>query len=107
MADLPPSEQCKMRRRQRSESDLVTTLERQDLAGVVRRGDFEAEAFEDHPRLLDLLGVRLGELAGPDPERIFKADADIAAHCGSLSRDPHLVLPRAEHRPVIVVAKQT
>ena len=54
----------------------------------------------------DLLGVRLGELAGADPERVLQADADVAAHRGRHRGDRHLVAPGAEHRPVIVLVAE-
>src|SRR6185295_18415839 len=73
-----------------SERDLVAALEREDLARLIGRGDLAAEPFENLAHIPDLLGVALGELAGPDPERILHADADVAAHRRSLRRDPHL-----------------
>src|SRR5207302_8330463 len=64
----------------RSEADLVAALQLQHLAGVVRRGELEAEAFDDLPGPGDLLGIRFRQLAGADPQRVLQADADVAAH---------------------------
>src|SRR4029079_5018245 len=73
--------------RRASEIHLVAALERQDFARLVGRGDFEAEALDDLAHLGDLLRVRLGQLAGADPERVLHADADVAAHRQHLRRD--------------------
>ena len=56
--------------------------------------------------LVTCCGVRLGELAGADPERVLQPDAHIAAHRGRHRGDLHLVAPRAEHGPVIILAAE-
>src|SRR4051812_47018603 len=88
------------------EPDLVAAFERKDLARVIRRGDFEPEAFENLAHLFHLLRIGFGKLARPGPQRVLHADTDIAAHRGGLRRDAHLVRARPEYRPMIVVAEQ-
>src|SRR6185437_2939163 len=90
----------------RSKRHLISALERKNLARLVGRRDLVAKAFENLAHLRDLLGVRLGEPAGADPERILHADAHVAAHRRRHGGNPHLALPGAEHRPVIVVAQK-
>src|SRR2546423_14095161 len=84
-----------------SKPDLVAALERKDFARLVRAREREPEPFHDLARLLDLHGVRLGKLAGPDPQRILEADAHVAAHGGRHGGDRHLVAAGAEHGPVV------
>src|SRR5579872_4064619 len=60
-----------------SKRHLIATLERENLARLVGRGDLVAEAFEDLAHLRDLLGIRFGELAGADPQRVLHADANV------------------------------
>src|SRR3954454_3625880 len=79
------------RERTRLEIHPVAALELQDLAGLVRGRDLEAEALDDLARLHDLLGVRFRELAGPDPERVLETDAHVAAHRGRHGGDRQLV----------------
>src|SRR3954471_8845828 len=75
----------------RSKIHAVAALELQDLAGLVRGRDLEAEALDDLARLHDLRRVRFGELAGPDPERVLEPDAHVAAHRGRHGGDRQLV----------------
>src|SRR3954471_21751256 len=84
----------------------VAALELQDLAGLVRGRDLEAEALDDLARLHDLLGVRFRELAGPDLERVLETDAHVAAHRGRHGGDRQLVAAGAEYGPVVLVAEQ-
>src|SRR5256885_3043173 len=82
LADLSPQGRGEAERV--SEIHLVAALEHQDFARLIGRRDLEAEALDDLTRLGDLLRVRLRELAGPDPERVFQAHAHVAAHRGRL-----------------------
>src|SRR6187402_367593 len=88
------------------EIHLVAALERKNLARLVGAGDLQSQSFQDLPDLLDLLGVALGELARPDPERVLHADANVATHRRGLGGDSHLVGAGAQHRPVIIAAEQ-
>src|SRR6185503_17459171 len=88
------------------EGDLVAALEAEDFAGFVGRGDLVAQTFDDLARELDLLGVGLGEPAGAGPERVFHANADVAAHGSRHGRNRELIAPGAQHGPVILVAEQ-
>src|SRR5262249_6218436 len=90
-----------------SKCHLVAALEGEDFACLVRGCDLKPETFEDLAHLSDLLGVGCRELPGTDPEGILHADAHVAAHGGSHRCYAHLVGTRAEHRPMIVVAKKT
>src|SRR5947209_211460 len=90
----------------RSEADLVAALQLQHRAGIVGGGEFEAEALDDLPGLGDLLGIRLRELAGADPQRILQADANVAAHGGGHRGDRELIAAGAENRPAILVSEQ-
>src|ERR1044072_9212064 len=74
-----------------SETHLAAALEHQDLARLVRGGDLQSQPLDDLPHLGDLRGVRLGELARADPERVLEADAHIAAHRGRHRGNRHLV----------------
>src|SRR4029450_864428 len=91
----------------RSKCHLVAALEREDFARLVRGRDVKAEPFQDLSHLGDLLGVRFSQLARAYPERILHADPNVAAYRSGNGRNPHLVGACAEHRPMIVVAKQT
>src|SRR5947207_8097598 len=84
----------------------VPALEHQDFARLIRRRDFQSQPLDDLARLGDLRGIRLGELAGADPQRVLKADAYVAAHRGCHRGDLHLVAARAEHGPVIILAAE-
>ena len=54
----------------------------------------------------DLFGVRGRHPAWCRPQRVFQADADIAAHGGSHRRDRELIAAGAQHRPDHLVAEQ-
>src|SRR3954451_19472961 len=70
-------EACASARDPASERDLIAPLQAQDAPRVGRARGLEAEPFEDLPRLADLLGVALGELAQPDPEAVLEPDPDV------------------------------
>src|SRR6516165_11790206 len=89
-----------------SERDLVSALELEDRACLVRGRDFEAKSFDDLARLRDLGGIRLGQLAGADPQRVLEADPHVAAHRGRHRGDRHLIAARSQHRPMIVLAPE-
>src|SRR5216683_3043932 len=90
------------RRHSPSEPDLIAALEREDLARLVRAGELEPEALDDLACSLDLHGVRLGELARADPQRIFEPDPHVTAHGGGHRGDRHLVAAGTEHGPMII-----
>src|SRR4029079_3284218 len=74
----------------RSKCHLITALERQDFARLVRRGNLKPEALEDLANLCDLLRVGFAQFTGADPERILHPHPNVAAD-GSRDRgDPHL-----------------
>src|SRR5579862_4990638 len=89
-----------------SEANLVGALQLKHFAGVIRRGELEAEALDDLAGPFYLRRVRGCELAGADPERILEADAHIATHRGGHGGDRHLIAAGAEHRPMILVTEQ-
>src|SRR5207244_2505764 len=79
------------------ERHIASSLELQHVARLVGRRHREAELLEDAPRLRHLLGVRFRELAAPEPEAIFQADAHVAAHDRAHRGDEHLVAPGVKH----------
>lgn len=60
-----------------SKGNFVRPLELELLARLARGCDFEAQALDDLPRRAYLIGDRLRQLAGAEPERILQADAHI------------------------------
>src|SRR5258705_4442884 len=66
--------------RKKLKRDIAPSLELQHLARFVGRRDGQPEFFEDAARLCHLLGVRLGELAAPEPHAVLQPDAHVAAH---------------------------
>src|SRR5262245_11451695 len=90
-----------------SKCHLVAALEREDFARLVRCRDIKAESLQDLSHLIDLLSVRFGQFSRTYPERILHADPNVAAHRSGNGGDPHLVGACAEHRPMIIIAKQT
>src|SRR5258706_15331509 len=92
--------------RKKLKRHIASSLELQHLARIVRGGDGEAELFQHAARLVDLLGVRFGELAAPEPQAVLETNAHVAAHHRAHRRDEHLVAAGAEHRPVVPVAAQ-
>src|SRR5665213_264574 len=89
-----------------SETDLVASFQRQYFPRLVGRCDLQAKPFDDLSNLRHLVGIRLCELAGADPQAVFETDADIPAHGGRHRRDRHLGAAGAEHGPAIVLAEQ-
>src|SRR6185312_4021444 len=61
------------------ERHLVAALQRQHRAGLVGRGNFQRQRFQNGADAADLIGVGSGQLAAVI-ERILQPDADIAAH---------------------------
>src|SRR5205085_2404600 len=96
----------KRKRASSLKSDIPSSLQLQHVARLVRRGDGEAELFQDAPRLRHLLGIGSRELAAAEPQAVFQPDAHVAAHDGAHRSDEHLVASSAEHRPVIRVAEK-
>src|SRR5437763_15615677 len=80
-------------------SHIAPSLQLQHVARLVRRGDGEAELFQDAPRLRHLLGVGFRKLAAAAPSAAFQPDAHVAAHHGAHRRDEHLVASCAGQRP--------
>src|SRR6267142_1036295 len=87
-------------------SHIPSPFELEHVARLGWRGDREAHLFENAARLRHLLGVRLGELAAPEPHAVLEADTHVAAHHRAHRGDEHLVAAGAKHRPVICVAKE-
>jgi hypothetical protein len=77
----------------------------QDRARVVGRRDLQPQLLDTAARLGDLFGVRGRQATGSDPERVFKADADVAAEHNRLRRYRELVATRPEHPPAVVCAE--
>src|SRR5580658_6541565 len=98
---LPP-----LRRSLSSESDPIAALQFQDLAGLLRRRDLQAEFLQDAADFCDLLGVRLGQRAASDIQTVLQPDAHVAAHDAGHGGERHLVAPGGQHRPDIGVAEQ-
>src|SRR5580658_7760535 len=69
----------------------VGTLEPQHLPGFRGRRDLVAEVLDDAADLRHLLGVAGGKFSGPDIERVFQADAHIAADHGGGGAEIHLM----------------
>src|ERR1700723_3238546 len=61
-----------LRQQSDSESDLVAAFQRQDLPRLVGRRDLQAKSFDDLANLRHLIGIRLRELAGADPQAVFR-----------------------------------
>jgi hypothetical protein len=82
------------------EVDLVPTFETKNFSSFIGRCHRLADAFDDLPRPLDLLGVRFCELTFTRPKTIFQAHANIRAHGGGLGGDTQLTgtAPRTDHR---------
>src|SRR5919108_1225680 len=53
-------------------SHIASPFQLQHVARLVRRGDGKAKLFQDAPRLRDLLGVGLRELAAAEPQAVFQ-----------------------------------
>src|ERR1700745_3312200 len=73
------------------EFDAVGAFEPERLPRLVGGGDLIAELFDDAADFCHLLGVAGGELAGPDVEAVFQADAHVAAHHGGVGAEIHLM----------------
>src|SRR5450631_2633701 len=81
-----------------SDFELVAALQIENFAGLVRCRHLQAEAFDDLAGERYLLGIRCRHPAWRCPQRVFKPDADIAAHGGRHRRDRELIASGAEHR---------
>ena len=73
---------------------------------MVGGGDVVALELEDAGDFLDLFGVGAGFLSARDVERVFEADADVAAHQRGGAGDAHLLGASADGRPLVVVAEE-
>ena len=84
----------------------VGTLEAERRACLGRRRNLETEFLDNPADLRHLLRIALGQLAGPDIERILKPDANVTAHHGGIGTEVHLMPSAGEDRPVILIAEQ-
>ena len=73
---------------------------------IVGRRDLEPQPLDDLPRRAHLRGIRLGELAGSEPQAVLEPDAHVAAHRRRLRGDRQLVAAGAEHAPAVLVAEE-
>src|SRR5436190_9145020 len=76
--------------------DAVASLELQDLACLVRRGDRQTEPFDDLTRLAHLFLVG-GELLAALEQGILQSHAHVAAHGCRHGGDAHLAAPGSQH----------
>lgn len=105
---LYPTERRELRGRASGfRNEPRSRVQRQALAGFVRRRNNVAEFPEDAANSSNLVGVRSGEFAAADVEAVLQADADIAAHRRAVHAHRHLMAPRGQHRPFEICAEQT
>src|SRR5687768_4186888 len=84
----------------------VAAFEAEPGAGFVGGGGLEGEGLQDAADLLDLLGVRAGELAFAQIDAVLEADPDVAAHDRADRAEAHLVAPGGEDREQVLIAEQ-
>src|SRR5690606_34244882 len=70
-------------------------------------GNDETQPLEDGTGTLNLNRIATRKLAGPVPQRIFQSHADMSSRRRRLGSDWHLVTACAQHRPDVLVAKQS
>src|SRR5690606_16538061 len=89
-----------------SESHLITALQREQFASLGGCCYFEGKGFQDASDPVDLIGVGLRQLPLPDIDGIFQTDADMSAHHGPHGTERHLVAPRSENGPLVIIAEE-
>ncbi len=65
-----------------------------------------SQPFDHSPDVRDLLGIAFGQLAATKPQRVFKADANMATKRSRHGGKRHLTASRTKNRPLVFVAEQ-